>query len=93
VSLIGDALTCQHVEFGELEDAEQLEHDRKAFYAALAELPTRWQKILRYRLAGLTLDQIGVHDGTTKECVRQLLVRGLARIQKAINPTLDANTP
>ena len=75
---------------------EHLDGDERARWIreALAELPEREEKIIRERLLkddGRTLESLGQELGVSKERVRQLEARALAKLRRSLEPRWRAD--
>jgi RNA polymerase sigma factor (sigma-70 family) len=65
----------------EIDDTEELEERVASIRYAMKEMPEKWRYVLIRRSDGLTLSQIGIELGITKERVRQLEARAIAEVQ------------
>lgn len=67
-----------------LADAEDREHRRGQLHDAIARLEPRRQRIIRCRLSGQTLAQIGRSEQLTRERVRQLERASLLQLRELL---------
>jgi RNA polymerase sigma factor (sigma-70 family) len=66
---------------------EQPERRRQAVLDATEKLRERWRLVVKARMDGRTLDEIGAQLGVTRERVRQIEEAAVVSLRRTLNPS------
>lgn len=74
-------------------DTNDGEYDAEPALAALKRLPSRYREIVEMRVYGLTLEEVGERIGVTRERVRQIETKAIAKLRGWLTPTPETPEP